>query len=441
MLNQNDDNNDIKKMVMLCIAAASCVLLVFLVFLYSNEKNKEIKLRQEMAAQKSEAEADEEELEIGKNNLVSEDLDFWDMYDEGYKAKPVEDYDDEEEEEDKISVKDIAERMKSSSSERKTSRDDASDEKINDKSMNNDSSSDEDDKMNDGKHIKVETEAGSVAWHEIDESLPSNDYDFKKNLKLIEGELKYTKNNEEAKIGIDISKKSGTIDFAKVKKAGIDFVMLKVGSRGYSKGEIVLDDKFVEYATGCKDAGLPLGAYFYSMAATDVEAVEEANYAVAACMNYGISYPIAIELDVVKNDSYRTKKLSNKERTLIVKTFCDTVKNYGFTPIICSDKNYLLTKLNLSELKDYDYWLKDEAITDEITMGNTEDSSSSSSSSSSRTGKVTTKSANSAETTSNVYGTDYPYKFTMWQYSTNGNINGIEGSVDLNMSFLNYEDR
>ena len=151
---------------------------------------------------------------------------------------------------------------------------------------------------------------------------------------------------------------------------------------------------FVEYANGATTAGIPIGLFVNSQAITDVEAVEEANFAVAAAANYNVKYPIAIDLTEVTNDKARTDKLNNEERTAIVKKFCETVAGYGKTPAICASRDFLITKLNLTDLTDYDVWLKDEAVTAdymrvEHISGDDEEeddisSSSSSSSSSSR---------------------------------------------------------
>lgn len=413
MINRNDDSNELKKMVLLCLAAASCVLLVFLALIYSNEA-KQQKKTAKVVNKEVDSEPVEEDLEIGKKNLVSEDLDFWEMYDDGY---PYKESDEETLEDTSINPKDIADSIsKKISDKKKAKEDDINDTNQAADSMNFDDS--KADEMDDGKHIRVISETGSANWIDIIEDMPENKYDFKKYLKSNEGDIVYSDEDMPTKAGITISKDQGTIDFEKVKKAGIDFAMIKIGSRGYSKGDISMDEKFVEYANGFKGAGISIGGYFYSMAITDVEAVEEANYAVAACLNYGIKYPIAIEMDVIKNESYRTNKLTNKERTTVVKTFCDTVKDYGFTPVIYADRDYLLSKLNLLDLKDYDFWIKDTA---KVSKTASED--------------------NSDEVKISVSGTDYPYKFEMWQYSKEGNINGIDGKVNLNMSFVNYEGR
>ena len=81
----------------------------------------------------------------------------------------------------------------------------------------------------------------------------------------------------------------------------------------------------------------------------------------------------------------------------------------------------------MTELSDYDIWLKDEAVT--------------SSSSSSKLSKSTESDSTTEDEKPEYIGTDYPYEFAMWQYTNKGTINGIEGPVNVNMSFVNYAER
>ena len=103
----------------------------------------------------------------------------------------------------------------------------------------------------------------------------------------------------------------------------------------------------------------------------------------------------------------------------------------------------------MTELSDYDIWLKDEAVTaDYMKFEYIEDNESSSKSSSSSSSSSSLKSSKSTESDSTTedekpeyIGTDYPYEFAMWQYTNKGTINGIEGPVNVNMSFVNYAER
>jgi GH25 family lysozyme M1 (1,4-beta-N-acetylmuramidase) len=61
------------------------------------------------------------------------------------------------------------------------------------------------------------------------------------------------------KQGIDLSKWNIVTDFDKVKKAGIDFVILRIGG---NNGGFYKDPRFETYYAAAKKAGLKVGAYY-----------------------------------------------------------------------------------------------------------------------------------------------------------------------------------
>lgn len=389
MLNRNDDTNEVKNMVLFCVAAASAVLLLFLIVLYfheGKEKTGNTAINEEIS------ENDDLVVEHDRPKVTSQELDIWDDYE---KEKIPED-------EDRYDA--------GSSSEKKQKK------KSDDISKHKDDSSSElseeeqkKDEKDDGKHIKAVGPDGETDWYEIDANIGRNDFDFESNLSNENGLMKYSGAGVRSYSGINLTSYCGSVDFAKVKDAGIDFVMLRVASRGYDSGQVSIDNRFVEYVQGAASAGIPVGMYFTSQAVTDVEAVEEANYAIAAGMNYNVRFPVAIDIQNVAGA--RTEKLTPEERTQIIKKFCETVKSYGKIPVICASRDFLIANIELSELSDYEIWLKDKAVTADTSDG------------------------------ASYIGTDYPYKFSMWNYSENGTVNGVNGAVELNMSFVNYAER
>ena len=446
MLNQNDDQNEAKKLMLMCVLAASVVLLMFLVILYMHEEKKPKKHATKIVTENN---TEEKEIEIKKSNLVSSDLDFWDMYEDTKEENVIiDDSKDESDSDSKNSSSSSDKKInqsKSSSSDKTKNRDDSDEES----SMNIKKNKD---KMDDGKHIKVTGPDGKAQWFEILDDVKKNSFDFENYLTYDNGLLKYEAGDIKSIVGIDVSSRQGIIDFSKVKNAGVDFVMIKVASRGYETGQINIDEKFVEYANAAVASGLSIGAYVSSQAITDVEAVEEANYAVAAANNYNVKYPIAIDFTSANSQSQRTDRLTSEERTAIVKKFCETVKSYGKIPAIRATRDFLITELDLTELSDYDIWLKDEAVTaDYMKFEYIEDNDSSSSSSSSSAKSSSSSKLSKSESTDSdsstedekpeYIGTDYPYEFAMWQYTNKGTINGIEGPVNVNMSFVNYAER
>lgn len=201
-------------------------------------------------------------------------------------------------------------------------------------------------------------------------------------------------------VGVDISKNQDYIDFHRLKKAGVDFVMIRLGARGYGGGQLLLDERFAEYMKGATDAGLQIGLYFFSQAITKEEVVEEAMMVLDHIGEYEITYPIAFDMEHVAHDTARIDGLSKAEKTSLAKLFMDTIAEAGYHPMLYGNKEWLIKEIDLSQLEAYDIWL-------------------------SQPGDIP----------------DYPYQFVMWQYSTEASVDGIAGYVDLNLSFIDYSEK
>ena len=187
----------------------------------------------------------------------------------------------------------------------------------------------EKDPSEDGNHIKVTYSDGKEEWIEVNQNLTANDYDFTK-LMYEKPVMNYYVNGKKASyFGMDISKSQGVVDFNKFRKAGGDFVMLKLGGRGYSSGQVVIDEMFTEYAKSAVDADLHVGVYFFSQATTKAEAEEEAKFVIENLKGYKIKYPVAFRMETVGGDMTRVDDLSVKERTEVAQAFLEKVKAAG----------------------------------------------------------------------------------------------------------------
>ena len=256
------------------------------------------------------------------------------------------------------------------------------------------------DDMDDGKHTLVTYQDGSTEWVEINDKLAANSYDTAKFV-YQNPQMKYYVNGKQASwFGVDISSKQGIVDFEKLKKAGVDFVMIKVGGRGYSSGNIVLDSSYKDYMNGAKNAGLGIGVYFYSQAVDKDEVCEEAETLLELIKDYPVKYPVVFDMESVEGDVARTDALDVSTRTELARIFLKTIKAEGYTPMLYGDKEWLVTKLDLEKLQDYDVWLSQETDTP-----------------------------------------DYPYEYTMWQYNKSGTVSGISGTAGLNISLVNYSGK
>lgn len=365
------------------------LIILFAVFRNNDHKNKGSEYLQKMQEQQEEEAAAELEAELEaepEQKLRAEDLDFWDMY-------PVEDGQLSENmaeagsqsREDTREKSGYAEKAEKERQEQKQKEEEA----LNDPST-------------DGKHTLVTNIDGTQEWVLINPYLTKNTYDFTKieekaNLK------RYMENGKKTSyVGVDVSKHTGKINFTGVKAAGVDYVMIRLGSRGYSTGQISLDENFKENIEGAIEAGLEVGVYFYSQAITQDEAIQEANFVIQNLEPYRakVKYPVAFDMEFVSNDKSRVEGLSREDKTTVTAAFLEGVKAAGYVPMIYGDKEWLIKEIDMTKLQEFDVWLSQE---EDIP--------------------------------------DYPYQYTMWQYSTEGVLNGITGNADLNICFVGYSER
>lgn len=208
----------------------------------------------------------------------------------------------------------------------------------------------------------------------------------------------------ESAVGINVSQKSGEIDWSQVAASGIDYAMIRVGYREYGRGRILTDENFEQNITGAIDAGIPVGVYFYSKAVTDAEAEEEASFVLESIRGYNVTYPVAIywvydvKDDGSLNEKSRTKQCNGEQVTGFIDTFCKKVKAAGFTASFYCDKTMGYEKLDLSRLSGYDMWYSE------------------------------------IRTAPSFY-----YGYTIWQYTKEATVPGIENSVPINLALKKYK--
>ena len=248
---------------------------------------------------------------------------------------------------------------------------------------------------------KITINDPSLGKIEIDavQGFPKNAYE-NDNFKIDDqGMMTYYIDNEVAScMGIDLSEYQGNIDFEAVKNQGFDFVMLRIGGRYYSEeGKFFSDANFKEYYNNAKAAGLRVGGYFFSQAKNAEEAIAEAQYTLDLIKGMDFDYPIAFDWEIIEGDSARTDNVTNEDLTAAAIAFCNTIKESGHTAVIYANTQLMYYKYNLEELKDIDFWVADY------------------------------------ENLPSMY-----YNFTMWQYNIEGQVDGIEGNVDMNICLKNY---
>lgn len=243
--------------------------------------------------------------------------------------------------------------------------------------------------------VIVSEEPAEKGWEDVpsaENALPRNTYESE-GFYETEGIRFYEFDGITGVAGIDVSAFQPSVDWQQVKNAGIEFAMIRLGYRGYTTGELDLDDCFLGHMDGALDAGLGVGVYFFSQALTPEEAVEEAEYVLTWLEGYDITYPVVFDWEEVEGPA-RTDNMNMLNLTSCAKAFCEKIEEAGYEAAVYFNQAYGYEQFNLVSIRDYIFWLAEYA-------------------------PVPT----------------FAYDFTMWQYTNEGTVPGIEGPVDLNIYF------
>ena len=364
-MRQTDDFEDKSggmPIMYMALGVSFFVLLIMGIVIAANkqERGNRAAFIESTSEEKSHDDMEEESYAATYGKITADDLDIWDMYPET-----------EETEEEETKKKEEEETTEST-----------------------------EESMDDGKHVKITYSDGSSEWVTINPYQEKNTYDFT-NLVSNDGKLKYSSDGKKISfLGVDVSRYQKDIDFATLKDSGVEYVMIRLGARGYKTGALQLDEYFINNIDKATEAGLDIGIYFYSQAMSAQEAVEEANLVIDNLKERKITYPIAFDMEFVENDQARVETLTRDERTAITQAFLKRIEEAGYIPMIYGNKEWLIKRIDLSKLTNYCVWLSEEADIP-----------------------------------------DYPYQYEMWQYTKQGTIDGIEGFADLNISFVDYSAR
>lgn len=205
---------------------------------------------------------------------------------------------------------------------------------------------------------------------------------------------------EGALFGIDVSKWNNDIEWPKVKEAGVKYAIIRCGYRGSQTGVIVEDPYFRTNIENATKEGIPVGIYFFSQAVSEREAVEEASAVMSLIKDYDITYPVFLDSESAGGKG-RADELDVVQRSKAADAFCETIRSGGYKAGIYASRNWFNNRLDISKMsKDNITWLAEYA--DKPTYGAT---------------------------------------YHIWQYSSAGRIPGIEGRVDMNMSYLDVSDK
>ncbi len=194
---------------------------------------------------------------------------------------------------------------------------------------------------------------------------------------------------ENTKIGIDVSGWQKDIDFEKIKNAGVEFIIIKVGGTKGTNGEYYIDSKFIQNIENANKYDIPVGIYFYSYASTSKEAINDAKWLLEQIKDYKVSLPIAFDWE--DWNDFNSYNLSFFGLTSLAEDFLKTIEDAGYKGMIYGSKNYL-EQIWLPT--KYDIWLA----------------------------HYTTQ-------------TNYQKNYKFWQICDDGIIDGIDTYVDIDIMY------
>lgn len=196
--------------------------------------------------------------------------------------------------------------------------------------------------------------------------------------------------SEQVMVGIDVSKWQGEIDFAELKKAGCEFIMIRLGSQGGVLKDSTIDPYFEANLKQAKELGFQVGVYYYSYASSMEEARLQAEWVLSQLNGEKLDLPIVFDWECWSH--FRTMKISFHDLNEISNAFLDTIQQAGYETMHYSSKNYLE---KIWTTIDHDVWLAHY-----------------------------------------TKATNYQGAYRMWQLCNNGRIAGIDGDVDIDLLYL-----
>lgn len=198
-------------------------------------------------------------------------------------------------------------------------------------------------------------------------------------------------------IGVDLSEHNKEVDFKKLKDQGIEFVILRLGWRGYQNPIIHLDSRFEEYYKKAKEANIKVGVYFFSQAINEEETIEEANFVIETLKDKKIDMYVAYDCETIDDDKARTDDLSKHQTTLNARAFLNTISKEGYDPLLYTNLVWIRYHYDFQILSEYPIWY--------------------------------------AQYSRNP---QYKGKYIIWQYASEMIVDGISGEdgVDLNLMII-----
>ena len=198
-------------------------------------------------------------------------------------------------------------------------------------------------------------------------------------------------------VGVDVSSWQENIDWKAVANAGVKFAIIRCCYRTTVSGELLIDKYYKQNIEGAINNGIYVGAYCYSAAINEDEAIEEANLLLDLIKGYDIKYCVAFDYEEFGYESHRTYNLSLDQVNKDALAFLSKIKDAGYIASLYGSASFFTEYWDMSKFTDYDVWAAH-------------------------------------------WGQDRPKcdRYNMFQYSATGRVPGISGDVDVDIDYTYY---
>lgn len=202
--------------------------------------------------------------------------------------------------------------------------------------------------------------------------------------------------------GIDISSHNGVVNIKRVRDAGIKMVAIRAG---YGRNNV--DQRYIANAAACYNLNMPTMIYWFSYGYTVDMAAKEAKYAIAQAKKYWDVLPIAFDLEYDTRQYARNKgvEISKQLATDMAIAFLQKVKSAGCIPVLYTNNDYTKNYFDIERIVQalgmvYIWYARYNVKS------------------------LTESEENLAD---------------IWQYTSKGRVDGVNGNVDLNRFYSEIE--
>ncbi len=194
---------------------------------------------------------------------------------------------------------------------------------------------------------------------QVDNGAPKNV--FKKECWKMSGEKMLYEGDERFSVrhGLDISRHDGDVDWNLVKKAGFEFVILRIAYRRYQAGTLHEDENFSRNFEGARKAGLDVGVYIFSQAIDEDEAKEEADFVLKILDGKKLQLPVVFDPENILDDDARTDNISGAQFTKNADIFCAAIRAAGYKPMIYANLMWEAFQFDMAHFAKMPFWYAD----------------------------------------------------------------------------------